>query len=168
MYIYGLHWYEIWDPTFIVTSVVPKDNSTLRFLVCLNVRVNWGRVVAKVGCGASEPLHRCLVCSIHLQNISFIKLRSKFGLVMTAIYYDFWIYIAQHSKHCQTSLICLICKTLPPRWGADCRSCRRWELWRSLPAPSSRCCRGTATWLELSTTFCERLQNIGKVLCFLT
>ena len=71
MYIYGLHWYEIWDPTFIVTSVVPKDNSTLRFLVCLNVRVNWGRVVAKVGCGASEPLHRCLVCSIHLQNISF-------------------------------------------------------------------------------------------------
>ena len=65
--------YEIWDPTFIVTSVVPKDNSTLRFLVCLNVWVNWGRVVAKVGCGASEPLHRCLVCSIHLQNISFIN-----------------------------------------------------------------------------------------------
>ena len=68
---------ETWDPTFNVTSVVPKDNSTLRFLVCLNVWVNWGRVVAKVGCGASEPLHRGLVCSIHLQNISFIKLRSE-------------------------------------------------------------------------------------------
>ena len=69
--------YETWDPTFIVTSVVPKDNSTLRFLVCLNVRVNRGRVVAKVGCGTFEPLYSCLVCSIHLQNISFIKLRSE-------------------------------------------------------------------------------------------